>query len=218
MSTRLKIWLSTTLIYLCFFAWYTDMQGPLSDAEVEQFVATMTAAGREPEEIAMVEQFAREDSGRQFLMANNVDYNENPPYVEGAEPGEDADQLMARYMEHMFPALLARASHPAVMGPAVFRAMDLAGIEGAQQWDMNALFRYRSRRTFLEIVTNPAFSGKHDFKAAPLDKNIAFPIEPKLYLGDLRLVLGLFLLALTALIDSTLMSRKLKNMQTAKAE
>ena len=59
MSTRLKILLSTTLIYLCFFAWYTDMQGPLSDAEVEQFVATMTAAGREPEEIAMVEQFAR---------------------------------------------------------------------------------------------------------------------------------------------------------------
>jgi hypothetical protein len=165
MSTRLKIWLSTTLIYLCFFAF-------------EQFVATMTAAGREPEEIAMVEQFAREDSGRQFLMANNVDYNENPPHVEGAEPGEDADQLMARYMEHMFPALLARASHPAVMGPAVFRAMDLAGIEG----------------------------------------NIAFPIEPKLYLGDLRLVLGLFLLALTALIDSTLMSRKLKKMQASKGK
>jgi hypothetical protein len=132
MASRLKIWQITTLIYLCFFAWYTDMQGPLSDAEVEQFVAIMTTTGRGPEEIAMVEQFAREDSGRQFLMANNVDYNENPPHVEGAEPGEDADQLMARYMEHMFPALLARASHPAVMGPAVFRAMDLAGIEGAE--------------------------------------------------------------------------------------
>ncbi len=218
MSTRLKIWLTSALIYLSFFAWYTDMQGPLTDIEVEEFVAALTAAGNDPEEIAMIEQFGREDSGRQFLMVNNVDYNENPPRVEGAEPGEDAEQLMARYMEHMFPALLARASHPAVMGPAVFRTMDLAGIEGAEQWDMNALFRYRSRRTFLEIVTNPAFSGKHDFKAAALDKNIAYPIEPKLYLGDLRLVLGLFLLALTALIDSTLMSRKLKNMQTAKAE
>jgi hypothetical protein len=217
MSTRLKIWLTSALIYLSFFAWYTDMQGPLTDIEVEEFVAALTAAGNDPEEIAMIEQFGREDSGRQFLMVNNVDYNENPPRVEGAEPGEDAEQLMARYMEHMFPALLARASHPAVMGPAVFRTMDLAGIEGAEQWDMNALFRYRSRRTFLEIVTNPAFSGKHDFKAAALDKNIAFPIEPKLYLGDLRLILGLFLLALTALIDSTLMSRKLKSMQTAKA-
>ena len=216
MSTRLKIWLSSALIYLSFFAWYTDLRGPLRDAEVEEFVATMTATGREPEEIAMVEQFAREDSGRQFLMANNVDYNENPPHVEGAEPGEDADQLMARYMEHMFPALLARASHPAVVGPAVFRAMDLAGIEGAEQWDMNALFRYRSRRTFLEIVTNPAFSGRHDFKAAALDKNIAFPIEPALYLGDLRLVLGLFLLALTALIDSALLARTLKKLQASK--
>ncbi len=216
MSTRLKIWLSSALIYLSFFAWYTDLQGPLRDAEVEEFVATMTATGREPEEIAMVEQFGREDTGRQFLMANNVDYNENPPHVEGAEPGEDADQLMARYMEHMFPALLARASHPAVVGPAVFRAMDLAGIEGAEQWDMNALFRYRSRRTFLEIVTNPAFSGRHDFKAAALDKNIAFPIEPALYLGDLRLVLGLLLLALTALIDSALLARTLKKLQASK--
>ena len=216
MSTRLKIWLTSALIYLSFFAWYTDMQGPLTDIEVEEFVAALTAAGNDPEEIAMIEQFGREDSGRQFLMVNNVDYNENPPRVEGAEPGEDAEQLMARYMEHMFPALLARASHPAVMGPAVFRTMDLAGIEGAEQWDMNALFRYRSRRTFLEIVTNPAFSGKHDFKAAALDKNIAFPIEPKLYLGDLRLVLGLFLLALTALIDSALLARTLKKLQASK--
>jgi len=218
MSTRVKIWLTSALIYLSFFAWYTDMGGPLSDIEVEEFVAALTAAGNDPEEIAMIEQFGREDSGRQFLMVNNVDYNENPPRVEGAEPGADAEQLMARYMEHMFPALLARASHPAVMGPAVFRTMDLAGIEGAEQWDTNALFRYRSRRTFLEIVSNPAFSGKHDFKAAALDKNIAFPIEPKLYLGDLRLVLGLFLLALTAIIDGVLLSRNLKKMQSSKAE
>ena len=54
MSTRLKIWLPSVLIYLSFFVWYTDMQGPLSDIEVEEFVATMTAAGNDPEEIAKI--------------------------------------------------------------------------------------------------------------------------------------------------------------------
>jgi len=35
-----------------------------------------------------------------------------------------------------------------------------------------ALFRYRSRRTFLEIVTIPETLGRHVFKAAALDKTI----------------------------------------------
>ena len=85
--------------------------------------------------------------------------------------------------------------------------VDLVGIEGAENWDQAALFRYRSRRAFLEIVTNPAFRGKHHFKTVALDKTIAYPIETDLYLGDPRLLLGLILLAVTALIDSLVMSK-----------
>ena len=207
MSTRFKIWLLPTLFYAAFFYWYTDFGGPLSDTEVDQFMATMKTNGSDPEMIDFIETFARQDSGRQFLMVNNIDMNENPPDVEGAEPGESASNLMARYMEHMFPALLARASHPVLMGPAVYPTMDLVGIEGAENWDQGALFRYRSRRAFLEIVTNPAFMGKHHFKTAALEKTIAYPIETDLYLGDPRLLLGLILLAVTALIDNLRMSK-----------
>ena len=207
MSTRLKIWLLPALLYAAFFYWYTDFGGPLSDNEVDQIVATMKGNGSDPEVIAFIEQFARQDSGRQFLMVNNIDMNENPPDVEGAKPGESASELMARYMEHMIPALLARACHPVLMGPAVYPTMDLVGIEGAENWDQAALFRYRSRRAFLEIVTNPAFRGKHHFKTVALDKTIAYPIETDLYLGDPRLLLGLILLAVTALIDSLVMSK-----------
>ena len=207
MSTRFKIWLLPTLLYAAFFYWYTDFGGPLSDTEVDQFVATMKTNGSDTEVIAFIERFARQDSGRQFLMVNNIDMNENPPDVEGAEPGESASDLMGRYMEHMIPALLARACHPVVMGSAVYPTMDLVGIEGAENWDQAALFRYRSRRAFLEIVTNPAFMGKHHFKTAALEKTIAYPIETDLYLGDPRLLLGLILLAVTALIDNLRMSK-----------
>ena len=208
MSPRVTLWLVPALIYAAFFLWYTDLGGPLDDEEIESFTASMTAAGSDPDTIALIEKFAREDSGRQFLMLNAVDYNENPPDVAGAEPGESAEQLMGRYMGFMFPALLSRASHPVFMGPAVSPSMDVVGIDGAENWDMGAMMRYRSRRTFLEIVTNPVFSGKHQFKTAALDKTIAYPIEPRLYLGDLRLLLGLILLAVTALIDSVWLSRK----------
>ncbi|MGI9289331.1 MAG: hypothetical protein ACR2P1_28440, partial [Pseudomonadales bacterium] len=87
-------------------------------------------------------------------------------------------------------------------------AIDIVGIEGAEQWTAGALFRYRSRRSFMEIIANPATSGRHEFKLAALDKTIAYPIETELYLGDLRLLLGLVLLALTALSDIVVFRRR----------
>lgn len=141
-------------------------------------------------------------------MVNALDMNDNPPDVEGAAPGEDADQLMARYMEHMYAQLLKRACHPVIAGEAVHTAIDILGIEEAEQWTDAALFRYRSRRSFMEIIANPATRGRHEFKLAALDKTIAYPIETNLYLGDLRLLLGLILLAVTALVDCFVLARQ----------
>ena len=208
MSIRLKIWSVPTLLYVSFFSWYTDFGGPLSDSEIDHYVATMKNNGRPADLIADIKAFAKQDTGRQFLMVNNIDMSENPPDVEGAEPGESAADLMGRYMAHMIPALLARACHPILIGSSVYSSMDLVGIEGAENWDQAALFRYKSRRAFLEIVTNPAFNGKHQFKTAALEKTIAFPIETSLYLSDPRLLLALVLLALTALIENIVMSKR----------
>ena len=208
MSIRLKIWSVPILLYVSFFSWYTDFGGPLSDSEIDHYVATMKNNGRPADLIADIKAFAKQDTGRQFLMVNNIDMSENPPDVEGAEPGESAADLMGRYMAHMIPALLARACHPILIGSAVYSSMDLVGIEGAENWDQAALFRYKSRRAFLEIVTNPVFNGKHQFKTAALEKTIAFPIETSLYLSDPRLLLALVLLALTALIENIVMSKR----------
>jgi hypothetical protein len=208
MTTRAKLWSVSALLYAAFVFWYTDFGGPLSDAEVDDFVETLQARDSDPATVAYLETFLRQDSGRQFLMVNAIDMNENPPDVAGAEPGESADQLMARYMEHMFRELLKRACHPVIMGDAVYTVIDVLGIEGAEQWTGAALFRYRSRRAFMEIIANPDTVGRHEFKLAALDKTIAYPIETTLYLGDARLLLGLILLALTALIDALLLSRR----------
>ena len=54
-------------------------------------------------------------------------------------------------MEHMFPALFARASHPVVAGDAIFSAMDIVGIEGAKL-DSAGLMRYRSKRDLLKYI------------------------------------------------------------------
>lgn len=202
MSARMKLWLFPALLYAIFVFWYTDFGGPLSDEEVDEFVKTMTGNGVPAERVQYYAEFLRGDTGRQFLMVNNLDMNENPPAVEGAPEGAGADTLMGLYMEHMIPELLSRACHPVIMGPAIYSALDISGIADAEQWTDAALFRYRSRRAFMEIISNPDILGPHDFKLAALDKTIAFPMETDLYLGDPRLLLGLILLALTALADN----------------
>jgi len=213
MNKSLKNWFILIFIYCTFFVWYTDLGGKLNSNEIATYLVKMqdnreTVGFSSPAEKekakkqgAIIEEFMREDSGRQFFVVNNMDMSDNPQDVEGAQPGEDADQLMGRYMEHMYAELFKRASHPVFAGNAVSPAIDIVGIENADSWDSAALMRYKSRRAFMEIVSNPKMRGKHEFKIAALNKTIAYPVETVLYLSDPRLLLGFILLTIGLIIQ-----------------
>ena len=66
--------------------------------------------------------------------------------------------------------------------------------------------RYRSRRDLMDIATNPAFQGAHEFKIASMKKTFAFPGDPWFQLGDPRLLLALFLLVI-GLLTSLVVAR-----------
>ena len=211
MSKNYRNWLVLITIYGIFFLWYTDLGGKLNSNEIGAYLvkmqdnleATEFSSLEEKEEskerVKIIENFMKEDSGKQFFILNNIDMSENPQDVEGAQSGEDADQLLNRYMEHMYPELFKRACHPIFMGNAVSQALDIVNIENAEDWDSTALMRYKSRRAFMEIVSNPKMRGKHAFKLAALNKTIAYPVESVIYLSDPRLLLG-FILLITGLI------------------
>jgi len=200
----MKIWISLLVIYAGFFLWYTDIGGKLDKEEIEffleKFEENTSANSADPEtynsQKNLIKRFMEEDTGRQFLMVNNIDMDDDPEDVEGAEPGESAERLLDRYMEHMYAQLLKRACHPVFAGNAVHPSMDLVGIEGAEIWDQAALMRYKSRRAFMEIVTHPNMGSKHAFKVAAMEKTIAYPVETVLYLGDPRFLLALILIIL----------------------
>ena len=213
MNKSLRSWFILIFIYCTFFVWYTDLGGKLDSDEIATYLVKMQdnreAVGfsspaekeRAREQAAIIEEFMREDSGRQFFVVNNIDMSENPQDVEGAQPGEDADQLMGRYMEHMYAELFKRASHPVFLGNAISTAIDIVGIENAESWDSAALMRYKSRRAFMEIVSNPKMLGKHEFKIAALNKTLAYPVETVVYLSDPRLLLGFILIIIGLIIQ-----------------
>jgi hypothetical protein len=187
------IWWVLVGLYAAFFGWYTSFAGPLTDEEIAHYLARFEARepAPSPERVAMLRRFMEEDTGDDFVMVNVIQLRESPLQIEGVEPGETSDQVLAKYMEYMVPALLARASHPVLYGQAASAALDLVNADGMERWTTGAAMRYRSRRDMLEIATDPAFAGAHTFKVAAMRKTIAFPIDPWLQLGDPRLVLAL---------------------------
>ena len=143
-----------------------------------------------------------EDDGKHFYMMNLLDLTDNPPELSATGPDASAAELMAHYMEFMFPELFSRACHPVFIGRVLADALDLSGIENAESWDQAALFRYRSRRDMIAIATNPKFLERHDYKIASLEKTIANPVKPLFFLGDLRFTVGLILFALVSIVNS----------------
>ena len=197
--TRAKLtWAVLGVLYVSFFSWYTSCGGPLSEEEVEHYLAIMKERNpdRGPEIEAIMRGFLESDTGDDFVMLNIIDMHETPLQVEGVEPGETSDEVLAKYMEYMIPALFARACHPVFYGRAAAAAPEMFGIEGARNWTVGAGMRYRSRRDLMEIATNPAFQGRHEFKIAAMRKTIAFPVDPWFQLGDPRLLLALVFLVI----------------------
>lgn len=191
MSITKWTWLVIAATYLGFFSWYTSFKGPLSPQEIEYYIEKVNATS---EELASFRKFMEQDDGRDFVMINIMEIYDTPLQIEGVEPGETTDQVLAKYMEYMFPAMLSKASHPVFSGDAAsLLAMDIMNADGMETWTGAAGVRYRSRRDMIEISTNPEFAGRHEFKVAALAKTIAFPVAPFNYLGDPRLLLALLL-------------------------
>jgi hypothetical protein len=208
MSARKKLWLVPLFAYGLFSFWYTNSSGALTSFEVDQYIGKLQAIGRSEPQLNELRLFLESDTGNQFIMTNNIDMNEHPGHVEGAQANESGDDLMNRYMEHMYPALFVRASHPVFVGGVVHSAMDIVGIQNAEIWNRVVLMRYRSRRDLMDIVTNPEFMGKHDFKVAALTKTIAYPVENEFYISDPRLLLALIVFSFTALCDILFFGRR----------
>lgn len=193
MSKTGWLWLILTVCYAAFFSWYTSFGGPLSDEEIQMYLERLAQGDPEPAALERMRRFMQEDTGDDFVMVNVIDMYAEPLQIDGVEPGASSDDVLAKYMAYMYPALLRRASHPILFGEAANTAMDLMNADGMEQWTRGAGMRYRSRRDLLDIATNPAFAGSHQFKVAAMRKTIAFPIDPWFQLGDPRLVLALLL-------------------------
>lgn len=198
---RMILWVVIVALYSLFFGWYTHLGGPLTQVEKDFYIEKLMVRSKNPGSLAAVRRFVEADDGKAFIMVNILDLANKPPVLPATGSDAQASDLLAHYMEHMFPALLRRACHPIWLGDGLNTALEVIGIEDATRWDQAALMRYRSRKDFLEIVVNPAFSERHDYKLAGLDKTIAFPADSGWLSSDPRLLVALILMVIALILD-----------------
>ena len=200
MKFSFKIWLPILFIYLAFTLWYTNLSGPLSDQEIAAYKEIYEESNRDPDQWERAFKFMSEDDGKDFYMVNFLESNESPRTMEATGEGATSFDLQMHYMEYMWPQQFKRASHPVFFAYVLNPALDIVAAQGMEDWDMVAIFRYRSRRDLFEIALNPIFDERHEYKVEALDKTIAIPVETP-FITDLRLALFVFLLLFGLIIE-----------------
>ena len=203
MSLSIKIWVPISFIYILFFLWYTNLSGPLTDQEIETYKKIYEKSDserRDSKQWKKAFKFMSEDDGKDFYMVNFLDSNEAPRTMKATGEGANSLELQAHYMDYMWPQLFKRASHPVFFAYVLNPALDIVAAQGMEEWDIVAIFRYRSRRDLFEIGMNPVFEERHEYKVEALDKTIAIPVETP-FITDLRFVLFVFLLFVGFLIE-----------------
>ena len=129
-----------------------------------------------------------------LVMINVIDMRDTPLQIQGVEPGETNDEVIAKYQTPFLGRAALSAAHPVLMGFAAAPAVDIWGIEGADHWDRGGLVRYRSRRDLMkqvEAIREGGGDDVHAFKVAAIEKTIAYPLDPWFQLGDPRFVFAL---------------------------
>jgi hypothetical protein len=185
-----------SLLYLLFLLWYGGRGSPMSAAEVETFLervrhnAEAARAPFAPDLLMSLREVAKNDDGREFVMANLIRYRAKAVYPPGWEYGDDPHAADARYNRAVVPLLLKRACIPVFVGRSVGRFL---APNGSEPWDSVALVRYRSRRDFLGLCADLAKDRADVHKWAAIETTQVFPVHARLSLTMIRVVIALAL-------------------------
>ena len=200
MSTPLIIWATAFLLYAIFWLWYVGFRKPLSKTEIDHYLKEYSKFDNNSSEgLTGLRQFLEKDTGKSFVMVNSISLKKTPDLVEGVKAGDSSYETLVAYHKPFMKAMLKRAGIGIFQGRVAGKSVDVIGIKNAEEWQISAINRFRSRRDFMEILITPEFHEKHELKFAALSKSIAYPVDPWFQLGGFPLTVGL-IFALAAAI------------------
>lgn len=202
------IWGVAAALYALFLAWHENWRGPLTDAEIDTYMARLaTDDSISDDQRRAVKAFMENDTGHEFFMVNLMAFPDGMVTHPDTGAAMTPRALLQEYFRPFIGKMFMRASYPAYTGPVVGGYLDAWEAEADPGWSGAGLIRYRSRRDMLEGVTDPSFSSGHVYKQLALRVTYAVPSEHGAgVLLSPRSWLALLLIALAALAHVALLT------------
>lgn len=205
----ISVWLAALAIYGLFRYWYDGVRKPLTEAEINGFMASLRANNdrNDSDYLQVMHNFMQQDDGKEFIMVNLLQYQPSP--VMHPDSGEpiNANTLLLEYFKPLMKVFIKRAGHPVISSRAVGGYIDAWGTPANPGWHGAGLIRYRSRRDAMQAtITSNAFDGIHKYKHAALKQTFAFPSQTiqSLYASP-RVTVALLLALGAALVQIALL-------------
>ena len=171
-------WPLALAVYLVFRAWYDNWRGPLSQAEIEAFLAeTAKTKVGEHTDRAVIRAFLEADDGKEFIMSNLVRVHPHEvPHPLNAKPTLGLN-LLQDYGRRFVKVLLAHGGHPMLVMRKVGGYVDAWNTPPDPGWHVVGAMRYRSRRDMMKLAINPSLRQVHPLKTAGTAMTFSFPAQ-----------------------------------------
>lgn len=195
MSTPLSLaLLASALAVFVLWVWRKqEPRRPLTAAEIERYCEIIDARFPIPDHqdrtdwVARVRRFAENDDGRDIYMLNLLRYNEamaNGPDPAGSFSGTP-DEANTIYEANAKPVLMKSGAFPIFAG----KVEDLNAVGGPDpaedNWTRILVVHYPSRRHFFDLLTNPQYLSKADFKSYAMHMALV-PVKREMVIPDFR--------------------------------
>jgi len=133
-------------------------------------------------------EFMAKDDGRPFYVINVFRFKEQASALVQNGSGLTGREAFAEFSQRAVPLWLRYGTHP------VFATNDSPAFD--EEWDLVSVVRYRSRRDFMEIQTNPEFHSILPYRLAATEDNIRLKLPATLIPSPLLVLLLVLLLPL----------------------
>lgn len=221
MIRRFRFELVLALVLALFVAWAWHKQepnAPLSKAETDRYLAVVAAKFPIPDgmdkaaTLARLRGFAENDDGRDVYMLNLLRFNDrmaSGPAPAGSFEGtpEEANVI---YEDNAKPILMKSGAFPIFSG-RVEEANAIGGLDAAEdKWTRILVVHYPSRRHFFELLTDPEYLKKADYKSYAMHIALV-PVKRELVVPDFRFLAlagAIMLFLLIALIRTLRSARR----------
>ena len=175
-------------LYVAFWAWHSQGAGKLTQAEIDRYLAIIEKLPL-PEKgvqafIARLRPWAEADDGKPVYMFNLMRFFPRVQRFPGAPEFKGTpEEANARYEKGLIWLWLSHASYPTFIG--VPQTENLLNIQPERTWGNMTVVRYPSRRTFLKLISHPAYAPLAPYKLIAVDLDLV-PVSTGIVIPDLR--------------------------------